>query len=87
MSHEAKHVSRRGFLGGAAGIAGLAACGAVVGLAGRAPAAQPAWQKLSDRKNPHRRRRRRLRRRFAWQQHPNCIVEAVSDLQADRRGA
>ena len=75
-------LSRRRFLRVAAGAAGVTAALAEVGSA--AELMPPVWQPTSDRK---------LRMgvvgggfglSFHWHEHPNCVVEAVSDLIPDR---
>ena len=79
-SPDSGQVSRRGFLKAAA-LGGAVAAGTAQG----ASAMGPAWEQTSD---------RRIRMgivgggfgaSFHWHEHPNCRVEAVSDLRTDRR--
>jgi len=83
-------LSRRGFLSttGANALGAVAACGVVEFLSGRAAAAEAkpsSWQKLSDRKIRIGVVGGGFGSAFQWHRHPNCTVEAVSDLQPARR--
>jgi predicted dehydrogenase len=85
--------SRREFLGGVMAAGALAAGGNA--LAADVPASQPAsqpamqpdhpkpapWQPISDRKIRVGIVGGGFGAQFHWHQHPNCTVEAVSDLQ------
>ncbi len=76
-------LSRRSFLKAAAGAAGT-----VSALAAAAPVpAPPVWQQTSDRKVRIGVVGGRFGLSFHWHEHPNCIVEAVSDLIPQRREA
>jgi len=91
MQHVQNSLSRRGFLTNAgAGVLGAAAAwgGAIDLLAGNAALGQKketAWQKVSDRKIRIGVVGGGFGAAFPWRQHPNCVVEAVSDLQPARR--
>ena len=66
---------------------GAAAASGIV-LAGASPnalAAGPAWQQTSDKKMRIGVVGGGFGLSFHWHEHPNCIVEAVSDLIPERR--
>jgi predicted dehydrogenase len=76
-------MDRRSFIQ-SAGLTLLA--GAIATEAAREAIAQaPAWQQTSDRKIRIGVVGGRFGCSFHWHQHPNCTVEAVSDLIPDRR--
>lgn len=72
-------LSRRGFLRRGGAFMAAAA------LARNAAAAGPAWEPSSDKKIRIGVVGGRFGRAFHWHEHPNCIVEAVSDLIPERR--
>lgn len=75
-------LSRRGFLQVAAGAAGMTAA---LAQAAAAPGLMPpVWQQTSDRKIRIGVVGGRFGLSFHWHEHPNCIVEAVSDLIPQR---
>lgn len=78
------HLSRRGFLQAGA-AATLTAASVGNQLLTEAFAAGPAFQVTSDRKVRIGVVGGGFGAAFHWHQHPNCIVEAVSDLIPDRR--
>jgi len=90
MSSQRESVSRRRFLGDAGTVVG-GVVGAVAGgtLVGQARSGEPNAQ---DRPKPPSGKKIRLGVvgggfgcSFYWHLHPNCTVEAVSDLQPERR--
>ena len=74
-------LSRRKFI-----VRGAAAVAAAHGFAGILPAAE-GWKLVSDRKVRIGVVGGGFGRSFHWHEHPNCIVEAVSDLIPGRRDA
>ena len=89
MSSEAITLSRRHLLTKAGALAAVAACSSAARMLASASAAEPAkqevWQKVSDRKIRLGVVGGGFGSSFPWNQHPNCVVEAVSDLQPARR--
>lgn len=87
MQHETRSSSRRGFLK-QAGIGALA-IGAAASI--ERVLAEPAAEDIPD--NPLQSDRKirigvvggHFGSTFNWHEHPNCIVQAVSDLRTDRR--
>ena len=86
MSGKQSSVSRRRFFGELGGAVGAVAGGTLVGRAG---AEEP--KEKNQRKQPSDRKIRigvvggGFGCSFYWHLHPNCVVEAVSDLQPARR--
>lgn len=89
MSSEEPTLSRRHLLTRAGALAAAAACSPTVPLWTAAAAAEPAqhavWQQVSDRKIRLGVVGGGFGSAFPWHQHPNCVVQAVSDLQPARR--
>ncbi len=86
MSRPKNSLSRRTFLGST--VPGALGAAVVLGAAGKllwADMAPPPWKSVSDRKIRVGVVGGGFGASFPWLQHPNCIVEAVSDLQPDRR--
>ncbi|MCP4645390.1 MAG: Gfo/Idh/MocA family oxidoreductase [bacterium] len=79
---QGRDVTRRDFL--RVGAAGGAALG-VAAVAQRAMAAEAPWEQRSDKKIRIGVVGGGFGLSFHWNEHPNCIVEAVSDLIPDRR--
>ncbi|MBN2310407.1 MAG: Gfo/Idh/MocA family oxidoreductase, partial [Candidatus Hydrogenedentes bacterium] len=78
-------LSRRAFLQSTAGAAAAGvAAGALPAALERAAAAEPPWEQTSDRKIRIGVVGGRFGLSFHWHEHPNCTVEAVSDLRPDR---
>lgn len=75
-------LSRRGFLAGTAASLTLPITAAAPGEAFAAP---PAWEQHSEKKVRIGVVGGRFGLSFHWHEHPNCIVEAVSDLIPERR--
>jgi len=82
----AKGFSRRGFLRAATGTAAITV-GLAEALAKLPPVVVPVWKPLSGRRIRIGVVGGRFGLSFHWHQHPNCIVEAVSDLIPQRRRA
>ena len=86
MSRPKNSLSRRTFLGST--VPGASGAAVVLGAAGKllwADMAPPPWKSVSDRKIRVGVVGGGFGASFPWLQHPNCVVEAVSDLQPDRR--
>ena len=79
---ETAPLSRRGFIKATA----TSASGIVLaGVSAEALAAGPPWQQTSDKKIRIGIVGGGFGLSFHWHEHPNCIVEAVSDLIPERR--
>lgn len=84
MTDKSDSISRRGFLGRVgAGTLGVLAAGTAVQHAFAQEAGE--WKRTSDKKIRIGVVGGGFGCAFQWHQHPNCIVEAVSDLQPARR--
>lgn len=75
-------LSRRGFLRQSSAAAGLPFAAQMLA---QLEAPQPDWELTSDKKIRIGVVGGRFGLSFHWHEHPNCIVEAVSDLIPDRR--
>ena len=89
MSEAMRSLSRRSFLGATGGALGVVAAAGFGSepLAAAAPQAleRPVWRQTSDTKIRIGIVGGGFGSAFQWHLHPNCIVEAVSDLQPERR--
>jgi predicted dehydrogenase len=89
MSRPTNSLSRRTFLSST--VPGALGAAVALGAAGKILLADPPqgkpspWKSVSDRKIRVGVVGGGFGAAFPWHQHPNCVVEAVSDLQADRR--
>ncbi|MCK5704252.1 MAG: Gfo/Idh/MocA family oxidoreductase, partial [Cyclobacteriaceae bacterium] len=81
------HFSRRNFLGKiAAGSLGISVSGNIAGnLNAKQLKRSGFWESKSDKKIRIGIVGGGFGSSFFWHQHPNCIVEAVSDLQEERK--
>ena len=81
------HFSRRNFLGKiAAGSLGISVSGSITGnLNAKQLKRSGFWESKSDKKIRIGIVGGGFGSSFFWHQHPNCIVEAVSDLQEERK--
>ena len=83
MSSQHSHpMSRRNFLGTGAGAVGGAV---LLASAARAAAQEPDWTPSTDKKMRIGVVGGGFGASFHWHEHPNCIVQAVSDLIPERR--
>ena len=80
-------ISRRNFLGKlSAGTIGIAASGIITeNLYAAQNSTSEQWEQTSERKIRVGIVGGGFGAGFFWNQHPNCIVEAVSDLQEERK--
>ena len=87
MSRPKNTLSRRTFLGST--VPGALGAAVVLNAAGNLlwadSCASSPWKSVSDRKIRVGVVGGGFGSSFPWHQHPNCVVEAVSDLQTDRR--
>ena len=74
-------LSRRGFLAGATASLALPMAASALG---KSLADAPAWEQRSDKKIRIGIVGGGFGQSFHWHEHPNCTVEAVSDLRPDR---
>jgi predicted dehydrogenase len=77
-----KSLSRRDFVRSTMALAGSAA---VLAQVAHAAEGEPAWTPSSDKKMRIGVVGGGFGRTFHWHEHPNCVVEAVSDLIPERR--